>query len=41
MKKPDCKEFSKNPDLCKGQKKEWKECFKAAVEFIENDAAGL
>ena len=35
IKKADCKEFTNNPDMCKGQSRDWKECFKAAVELVE------
>lgn len=38
VKKTDCKEFTSNPDACKGQSRDWKECFKAAVDFIQTDA---
>ena len=36
VKKVDCKVFTPSPDMCKGQSREWKECYKVAVEMFES-----
>ena len=36
VKKVDCKVFTPSPDMCKGQSREWKECYRVAVEIIES-----
>jgi hypothetical protein len=34
-KKADCKVFVPGPEICKGQSREWKECYKTALEIID------
>ena len=36
VKKVDCKVFTPSPDMCKGQSREWKECYRVAVEIFES-----
>ena len=33
-----CKPFSPSPDMTKGQSREWKECYRVAVEMLESES---
>lgn len=33
-----CKVFSPSPDMCKGQSREWKECYRVAVEMLQSES---
>ena len=37
VKKKDCKDFVPGPELCKGQKRDWKECYKVALELLDTN----
>ena len=37
VKKKDCKEFVPGLELCKGQKRDWKECYKVALELLDTN----
>ena len=37
VKKKDCTDFVPGPELCKGQKRDWKECYKVALELLDTN----